>query len=53
MRSAKVVQVIETMTNIGKGTEKDPCRHLIEYWDFEGNKLAEYDTIHWKKKERF
>ena len=28
----------------GLGTEKDPVREVIQYWDFEGNFLAEMDT---------
>lgn len=50
---AKVIQVIETVTVIGAGTNNDPSRHLIEYWDFEGNKLAEYDSIKWTNERRF
>jgi biopolymer transport protein ExbB/TolQ len=41
--SAKVIQVIETVRVIGKGTKDDPCRYMYEYWDFEGKKLAGSD----------
>ena len=36
---AEVIQVIRTKENIGDGTEKDPVRIVIRYWDFEGNLL--------------
>ena len=30
------------------GTEKDPVREVVQYWDFEGNFLAEMDKEHCK-----
>lgn len=45
-KSARVIQVIETKAKRGFGTEKDPVREVIQYWDFEGNFLAEMDTEH-------
>jgi hypothetical protein len=45
-KSARVVQVIETKSERGLGTKKDPVREVIQYWDFEGNFLAEMDTEH-------
>lgn len=44
--SAKVIQVIETRSLRGLGTEKDPARAVIQYWDLEGNFLAESDSEH-------
>ena len=44
--SAKVIQVIETKALRGLGTEKDPAREVIQYWDLEGNFLAESDVEH-------
>lgn len=44
--SAKVIQVIETKAKRGLGTEKDPVRDVTQYWDLEGNFLAEMDTEH-------
>lgn len=41
--SAKVIQVIETKSTIGLGTENDMVRVVTKYWDFEGNLLAEND----------
>lgn len=43
-KSAKVIQVIETKSKRGLGTEKDPVREVTQYWDFEGNFLAEADN---------
>lgn len=45
-KSAKVIQVIETKSLRGLGTEKDPVRDVTQYWDLEGNFLAEMDTEH-------
>ena len=41
--SAKVIQVIETRSLRGRGTGDDLCREVVQYWDFEGNLLAEKD----------
>ncbi len=45
-KSAKIIQVIETKSLRGLGTEQDPVRDVIQYWDLEGNFLAEMDTEH-------
>jgi len=45
-QSARVIQVIETKSKRGMGTEKDPVREITQYWDFEGNFLAETDIEH-------
>ena len=45
-KSAKIIQVIETKSLRGLGTEKDPVRDVIQYWDLEGNFLAEMDISH-------
>lgn len=45
-KSAKVIQVIETKAKRGLGTEKDPVREVTQYWDFDGNFLAEMDKEH-------
>lgn len=44
--SAKVVYLIQVRAVTGKGTAEDPVREVIEYFDFEGEKMAELDT--WK-----
>lgn len=43
--SARVIQVIETKSIRGTGTEDDLCREVIQYWDFKGNLLAENDSV--------
>ena len=48
--SARVVSVIETKALRGTGTQEDMCREVIQYWDFEGNLLAERDSAQ-KKTE--
>lgn len=48
--SAKVIQVIETKSVRGTGTNEDMCRLVTQYWDFEGNLLAENDSCA-KEKE--
>lgn len=45
-KSARIIQVIETKAKRGLGTVKDPVRDVIQYWDLEGNFLAEMDTEH-------
>ena len=48
--NARVIQVIETSSLRGRGTEDDPCRDVKQYWDFNGNLLAESD-LYVKEKE--
>ena len=43
--TAKVVQVIETRSLRGSGTSGDLCREVVQYWDFDGNLLAERDSF--------
>ncbi len=50
MNSAKVIQVIETKSTRGKGTDADPVRQVTQYWDFEGNLIGEKDKIAGSKK---
>ena len=42
--SVKVVPVIEVKTMKGLGIEGDKGREVTEYWDLNGNFLAERDT---------
>lgn len=39
--SARVIFVIETKSKQGIGTENDPIREVVQYWDVDGNLLAE------------
>lgn len=43
--TAKVIKVIRTESLIGIGTREDPARRIYQYWDFNGNLLAENDTF--------
>lgn len=43
MDSAKVIQVIETTTLRGTGTQEDNCRQVKQYWSLSGELLAEND----------
>lgn len=53
MAIAKMVQVIEVRSNRGKGKdETDPIRQVVEYFDLEGNKLAEADPAKYFVCER-
>lgn len=45
-KEAKVILVIETVATRGLGTEKDPERLVRQYWDLDGNFLAEMDIEH-------
>lgn len=45
VNSARVIQVIETKSTRGKGTDADPVRHVTQYWDFEGNLICEKDSV--------
>lgn len=48
---ARVMQVIETRALRGTGeSENDKCREVVQYWDFEGNLIAENDPCA-KEKE--
>lgn len=48
---ARVIQVIETRSLRGTGlNENDMCREVKQYWDFDGNLLAENDPCA-KEKE--
>lgn len=46
----RVISVIETQALRGSGTERDKCRIVTQYWDFDGNLLAENDPCA-KEKE--
>lgn len=42
--SVKVINVIEVKAKRGLGIEKDPVREITQYWDMDGNLLAERDS---------
>ena len=41
--SAKIISVIEVKAKRGLGIEGDPVREITQYWDADGNYLAERD----------
>jgi len=42
VQKVEVITVIKTASTCGSGlTQKDPVREVVQYWDFEGNLLAE------------
>ena len=43
-KSVKVIKVIEVKAKRGLGIEKDPVREITQYWDMDGNLLAESDS---------
>lgn len=42
-RSAKMIEVIEVKTCVGKGTAVDPNRIIVEFWSKDGQLLAVND----------
>lgn len=42
--SVKVINVVEVKAKRGLGIEKDPVREITQYWDMDGNFLAESDS---------
>lgn len=45
MSEAKLIQVIETSTVVGSGSEASPSRRVMEYWTPEGKLLAVNDPL--------
>ena len=43
--SAKVIQVIETKSARGAGTNEQPSRMVTQYWSLDGQFLAEIDDL--------
>lgn len=44
VKKAKIIPVIQIATTRGTGTEEDPVRDALEYWDIEGNLLFVRDS---------
>ena len=42
--SARLVTLIETRAIQGYGTDDDPVRTKTQFWDFNGNLIAEIDS---------
>lgn len=45
MECAEVVQVIKTKSTRGNGTSADPIREIVQYWDFDGKLIIEFDPV--------
>lgn len=43
-KSVRVISVIEVKANRGLGIKDDPVREITQYWDMDGNFLAESDS---------
>ena len=43
--SAKVIQGIVTESVVGRGTEEDPTRSILQYWSLNGEFLAKVDPV--------
>lgn len=43
--SAKVIRVIVTESVVGRGTEEDPIRSILQYWSLNGEFLAKVDPV--------
>lgn len=41
--SVRIISVIEVKAKRGLGIEEDPVREITQYWDQDGNLLAERD----------
>lgn len=39
----EVMQVIKIKLLKGEGTKTDPCRPVFQYWDMDGNFIAQVD----------
>lgn len=44
VKKAKIIPVIQIATIRGAGTEEDPIRDAMEYWDVDGKLLFVVDT---------
>ena len=45
IRSTEVIQVIKTVSFLGKGTDENPNRFIDQYWTLEGELLATVDPL--------
>ncbi len=45
MSEARLIQVIQTTSKEGNGTDRDPIRTVIEYWSVDGEFLAKRDMV--------
>lgn len=43
--SVQIIEVVKTKTSVGNGTEEDPVRTVVQYWDKEGKLIGTEDPI--------
>ncbi|NWO21333.1 hypothetical protein HW273_05410 [Oribacterium sp. oral taxon 102] len=44
IQGVQVIEVVQVKYLRGSGSEKDPVREVIQYWDLSGKLLAERDS---------
>ena len=44
-KAARVIQVIETVTLAGDGTDANPVYEVFQYWPLDGKLLARSDSL--------
>lgn len=52
LKSVKLIEVIKTEAEIGSGTEKDPVRIAVQYWDLNGKLLFIVDSYYQSDHEK-
>lgn len=43
--AAKIIEVIRTVSVVGKGTDDDPVREVAQYWTVDGRLIAEEPAV--------
>ncbi|MBE7897173.1 hypothetical protein G7L40_00415 [Paenibacillus polymyxa] len=45
IKQCGIEEVIKVVTNKGAGTDNDPIREVVQYWNKSGNLIVEIDSI--------
>ena len=45
VKRVELVEVIRVIVNVGKGTEEDPVRTEVQYWDKKGRLICKEDYV--------
>lgn len=48
IEKVEIVQMIKVTAARGTGIKEDPVRQIKQYWDFDGNLIAEKDNVQYK-----
>lgn len=51
LKSVKVINVIETVAEVGYGTDEDPVREKTQYWSLDGKYLGESEKSSQNKQK--